>query len=71
MENANVNLSQKYSTILISRRILWIWWECWSVQRNGQDEWKFFYQTRDHYQNKFGSGNVRLRLYYPSEIFKF
>lgn len=58
-----------YVRIMISRKILWFWVEFTHVNRNGQNPYDFFIKTRDHYKNKWGAKNVRLRLYWQDEFY--
>lgn len=59
-----------YSTIMISKKFLGIWWEFWSEPYHYyfDNQTEHFKYVRDKYIKKFKGKPFRMRLYYPDQI---
>ena len=63
--------SQRFTSILISKKICGVWVEFWSEQKvMGDNDTEFFQSVRDKYKTKFNDKPFRMRLYYPNEFFE-
>lgn len=56
---------RNFTSIIISRKFLGIWWDLWSVRLvPGDDPGKVFQETKNHYSRKWNGGQFKMRLYY-------
>lgn len=67
----NNTFSQRFTSILISKKVFGLWVEFWSEYKvMGDDDSEFFQSVRDKYKIKFKGKPFRMRLYYPCDEFE-